>query len=328
MTPKQFETRRLALLAAHGLDCRSVRIADDAGRETYAVASGDGPCPTILVHGGLSQGGEWCTVAGKLTGPVVIPDRPGCGLSYPMDYTGVDYQADAARWLRSVVDHLGAEQVDVVGSSMGGYFGTVFALAHPERVRNLVLLGAPAGLDRWVPFPLRLLGLPGIGSFISRRMATSDPEKLRRGVFTSLVAHPERVPHDSLEVSAANQSFTSSQRCTHTMLHAALDFWGFRRELMLRESLAGLPVRTLFLWGESDSFASPQSGREVAQRMPDARFEVVEDAGHLVHFDAPDFVARHINEFLAPSVALSQQGEATSPELPPDRRSAPVDSGR
>jgi len=40
---------------------------------------------------------------------------------------------------------------------------SLFALANPERVRRLVLSGAPAGLDRRLPFAVRLMGNPLIG---------------------------------------------------------------------------------------------------------------------------------------------------------------------
>lgn len=52
-----------------------------------------------MIHGGLSEASEWSLLAGKLPGRVIIPDRPGCGLSYPIDYRGVDYRQAAADWL-------------------------------------------------------------------------------------------------------------------------------------------------------------------------------------------------------------------------------------
>jgi pimeloyl-ACP methyl ester carboxylesterase len=99
------------------------------------IARGSGPCPTLLIHGGLSQAGEWSVLAGRLPGHVLIPDRPGCGLSYPIDYRGVDYRAAAAEWLRDLIDGIGADQVDLVGNSTGGFFSIVFAIAYPDRVR-------------------------------------------------------------------------------------------------------------------------------------------------------------------------------------------------
>jgi 4,5:9,10-diseco-3-hydroxy-5,9,17-trioxoandrosta-1(10),2-diene-4-oate hydrolase len=61
-------------------------------------------------------------------------------------YCSVDYRSAAADWVLDLVESIEAERIDLVGNSMGGYFAMAFAIAHPERVRRLVLLGAPVGL--------------------------------------------------------------------------------------------------------------------------------------------------------------------------------------
>jgi pimeloyl-ACP methyl ester carboxylesterase len=66
----------------------------------------------------------------------------------------------------------------------------------------------------------------------------------------------------------------------------------------VRDELAGLDVPSLFLWGESDAFAPPESGEEIAARMPNARFERLPDTGHLPHVEQPETVAAAIAGFL------------------------------
>src|SRR6185437_7079136 len=142
---EHFERLRLAAFAHRGFACEGRRIPDRAGRESYALVSGDGPCPTVLVHGGVGNTIEWAEIAARLDGPVVIPDRPGFGLSHPHNYHQVDFRADAARWLLELTDGLGVQRIDLVGNSMGGFFAIAFAAAHPERVRRLILSGSPVG---------------------------------------------------------------------------------------------------------------------------------------------------------------------------------------
>ena len=156
------------------------------------ISRGDGPCPPVPGHGGLSHAGDWLPLAGLLPGYVVIPDRPGCGLSYRIDYRSVDYRRAAADWILDLATSIEAERIDLVGNSMGGYFAMAFAIAHPERVRRLVLVGAPVGLDRGeIPLILRLMGNPIIGPLVVR-MRITDPEVWRSQVFGGLVA-PLRV---------------------------------------------------------------------------------------------------------------------------------------
>lgn len=295
-----FERERLALFERNGFAGTGRRLTDSAGRATYAIVRGEGRRPTVLLHGGLSEASEWSLLAGRLDGHVVIPDRPGCGLSYPVDYLEVgDYRAAAAAWVSELVASLEVERVDLVANSMGGYFALAFALAHPDRVGRLALVGAPAGLHREIPLFLRLWGHPVTGALISR-MKIDDPEVLRKRVFASiLVSHPERVPRDFLELAVAASALPGADRAAYTMLRAVTTLRGWRPALDLREDTAGLAVPALFVWGEADAFAPPQRGQEVAARMSDTRFDILPDTGHLPHLDRPGDVAAAVNAFLA-----------------------------
>lgn len=295
-----FERQRLALFSRYGFRGGSRRVVDREGRGTYMIGRGDGPCPTVLLHGGLSQASEWALMAGKLPGHVIIPDRPGCGLSYPIDYRKVpDFRKAAADWLLDLVDGIGVEQVDLVGNSMGGFFSIAFALAHPDRVRRLVVVGAPPGLDRTVPLFLRLWGSPILGPLVSRQKIT-DPETLRKRVFAPLlVAHPERVPLDFLELGVAAMALPGYDHNAYSLLRRVTTLRGLRSELIVRDDLPRLAVPTLFLWGDADAFIPPSIGREVAARMPNAEIEILPDTGHLPYVDHPDTVAAAISGFLA-----------------------------
>jgi pimeloyl-ACP methyl ester carboxylesterase len=230
----RFERNRLALFAEHGVAGRSGRIPDHWGRETYAVVCGDGSLPTVLVHGGLSDASEWALLAGRLDGPLVIPDRPGYGLTYRIDYRKLDFRRAAADWLLELVDGLGVETVDLLGASMGGFFALAFATSHPERVRRLVLLGAPVGLFREIPLFLRLWGNPIVGRLISR-INIPDAETLRKRAFAGLVVHPERVPVEFLEVAQAGGALPGTALTTRTMLHAVTSLRGLRPGLWMAE---------------------------------------------------------------------------------------------
>jgi pimeloyl-ACP methyl ester carboxylesterase len=226
-----FERRRLALFARYGFEGESRWVVDREGRSTYVIGRGAGSCPRVLVHGGLSQASEWALLAGRLPGHVIIPDRPGCGLSYPIDYRGVDYRAAATSWLLGLLDASGVQRADLVGNSMGGFFSMAFAIAYPERVRRLILTGAPAGLDKHFPLFLRLWGNPIAGPLMTRLGITVPPsaEALRERVYSLLVAHPETVPPEVLEVAHAGMSSISGTGLTaRTMLRAATNLRGWR----------------------------------------------------------------------------------------------------
>jgi pimeloyl-ACP methyl ester carboxylesterase len=145
---KSFEQRRLALFEHYGFKGESRRVSNKEGKITYMISHGEGSHPTMFVHGGISEASELCLLAPHIPGYVLIPDRPGYGLSYPINYFKVDYRETVSNWLLDLFNGIGVEKVDLVAHSMGGFCAIVFAIAHPERVSRLVLVGAPAGLDK------------------------------------------------------------------------------------------------------------------------------------------------------------------------------------
>jgi pimeloyl-ACP methyl ester carboxylesterase len=294
---RRFERDRLALFARFRAEGRGTWIPDRRGRATYAVMLGDGPSPTVLIHGGLSDASEWALMARSLVGPVVIPDRPGYGLTYRIDYRMLDLRRAAAEWLLDLVDGLGVDTIDLLGASMGGFFALAFATSHHQRVRRLVLLGAPVGLFREMPLFLRLWGNPFLGRLISR-MTIPDAETLRKRAYSGLVAHPERIPLEYLEVALAGGALPGTALTTRTMLHAVTSLRGLRRELWMGDDVVHLQIPTLFVWGGRDGQAPSSIGAEWSRRMPHAKLTIVDDVGHMPHLDQPDAVAALVNRFL------------------------------
>jgi pimeloyl-ACP methyl ester carboxylesterase len=130
-------------------------------------------------------------------------------------------------------------------------------------------------------------------------MKINDPEVLRNRFFARfLVAHPENLPLQFLELAIQGALLPGIDKTTYTMLRSVTTIRGWRRKLMLREEMAKLPIPILFLWGESDKFAPPSSGQDLVKRMPDAKIEIISDAGHIAYLDQPEIIADRINNFL------------------------------
>jgi pimeloyl-ACP methyl ester carboxylesterase len=295
---REFEERRLAAFRRRGFSGVGRRIPDHAGRQTYILVSEEkSACPTVLVHGGVGNTIEWADLAPKLETPLVIPDRPGFGLSYPTDYHRLDFRADAARWLLELTDGLAVDKIDLVGNSMGGFFAIAFAAAHPDRVRKLVLCGTAGGLFPKPGLFLQLWATPGIGTLISR-IQFRDTETLRKRAFGTYLMHPERIPADLLEVALLGINLPGTADTNQAIMQAVATIRGWRPQLRLESALATLPVPTLFICGDHDPLAGPDVGRDLTTRMPDARIIVIPDAGHIPHLDQPDAVATALNQFL------------------------------
>lgn len=292
------------MFSAHGFDAESRWVRDGVGRATYLAVGGTGSPTRILVHGGMSEAGNWALLAGRLEGQLAIADRPGHGLSYAIDYRKVDdYFEAAADWLETVVAGLGETQVDIIGSSMGGFFATAFAASHPERVRRLVLVAAPAGLDRHLPIFIRLAGNAVTGRLLFRS-SFENPEQLRDVVYPSLAVNPDRVPSDQLEVEYQAALRPGLGLMAHTMFRAVSNLRGWRTRYLINERLRNLDIPTLIVWGEEDTgFYPPALGQDIAASMANGQFVLLPDASHAPWIDQPDLTAEAINSFLDQQLA-------------------------
>lgn len=182
---------------------------------------------------------------------------------------------DAAFFLSQLRELLEHEEVDgeltLIGYSMGGAIATCYAAAHPERIRQLVLL-APAGMG---------VAAGTMGNFIAKTPYVGDwmmlafyPAKLRKGFKTERDL-PTSVPNigdlqaNELEYRGFVPSVLASIR---GLLSRSL-----REEHKLLHARA-IPV--LAIWGKDDRVIPLAAVGTLAKWSRDAQQEVIEGAGH------------------------------------------------
>jgi pimeloyl-ACP methyl ester carboxylesterase len=311
---QRFRTAQQDLFARHSLKVSShfLRLPEPPMR-VHLLELGSGP-PTLLIHGGNSVAAVWAPLLQALQAQfhLYAPDRPGCGLSDPVDYARVaDFHAHAIAFVRSTLDALGLARAHVIGNSMGGLWALLFALAYPERVDRLVLLGEPAGASR-VPLPRhRVLGTPLVNRLL---YATKlRPERARtRQQLRAVMVHPERVSEELLDVVHAATVLPDAQRAWLSMLERVARP-GRRVELTysLHPQLARLQIPVLLVWGEQDPVA-PVWGQQLVDSLPNAHLVVLPDTGHLPWLDEPERVGALVQDFLC---STSASNSPSSPVL-------------
>lgn len=70
------------------------------------------------------------------------------------------------------------------------------------------------------------------------------------------------------------------------------------RDADLSQRVAAIEAETLVIAGDQDTSTSPDQGRALAEAIPSARFELLEDAGHLAPVEQPESAAKMIRAFL------------------------------
>jgi pimeloyl-ACP methyl ester carboxylesterase len=270
-----------------------------SGGATRVIEAGAGE-PLLMVHGGMGNAADWAPLMARLapTRRVLAVDRPGHGLATAFDYRGVDLSRHGVGFLSEIADALRLTSVDVVANSMGGNWAIALAAARPELVRHLVLVGAPAGSQRWFPAKERVLGWPLVGDLVAAMVRRGTPERTRSFWEGNIVAHPERLSRELLEFATL-----AARRNVGTWLSLIRNFatvGGVRSRYLVEPHLRRVRIPVSYVWGAQDAFDTPARGRQLAAAgSSPGHVVVVPDAGHLPWIDEPDVVAGAVAAALA-----------------------------
>ena len=287
---EQYKQTRDRLLDETGIhpDSKFIKTDGPVERIHYLEAgSGD---PIIFVHGGLSHSSEWIPILKPLADyfHLYVVDRPGHGLSDPIDYRGINYRGSAVGFIKSFMDAIQLDRAHVIANSMGGYFSICFSLEHPERVNQLFLMGAPAGMNLWIPPMLRILGISGVNRFLLKHVLKPSVSGAKNIHKNLIVFDTRRLSNTYYEHGYYNQLLPASLIAHTTLLESALTLNGWRKRLYLTPELNKLHVPTHFIWGDKDVFEHPRSGIKKAALIKNHTFEVIENGGHCPWLDRPD----------------------------------------
>ncbi len=236
------------------------------------------PESVVLLHGFTQTGASWRPVIAELGERyrALAPDLRGHGRSSgarPVSFEGV--VGDVAAFA--------PERFVLVGYSMGGRIALHVALAHPERVTRLVLLGATAGIE-------------DAGERAERRAADERlaAEVEREGVeaFVRRWAAQPLFADQPAELTAA--AHVDRLRNTAGGLAAALRGIGTGAMAPLWSHLPELTMPVVALAGERDERFRALAER-IAAAVPRGEHAVIPAAGHAAHLEAPAEVASFVS---------------------------------
>lgn len=299
-TMQRCRTAERALWDRHGLEPseRFIEIGEPAATlRVVEVGSGE---PVLFVHGTAGPG-SWPSLVRGLSGlRCILLERPGWGLSSPIDYARQDYKTTVAGLLNATLDALHIDRAHVVGSSIGNTWALALAARHPPRVRRTVLIGGGPLLPEIQPPPfIRLLASP-LGALVVR--VPAKPKMIR--------AQLRQIGHgDSLDAGRISDEYihwrlaldhdTDSMRHERDMVRAIAGVRGFRPGLTFDDAeLAAIQQPTLHVYGTTDPVGTIDAYKREVDVLPRGELALVEDAGHMPWFDDSRLVAARIHSFL------------------------------
>jgi 2-succinyl-6-hydroxy-2,4-cyclohexadiene-1-carboxylate synthase len=267
------------------------------GLDFHVETEGSGPA-LVLLHGFTGSLRAWDDIRSKLQGTVTVVaiDLIGHGDSEvpadPARYT-LDHAADD---LNALLDALGVDSAGVLGYSMGGRLALHFAVQHPQRVRTLILESASPGIEDQAERERRAASDDDLAERILERGVVAFVEEWERQPLLALAPH---VSHEVRERQHAQRLLNSP-----VGLANSLRGMGAGQQLPLWSRLHALRMPVQLIVGALDQRYCAVSKRMLGL-LPNARLEVVPEAGHTVHLDQPELFATTV------STALSMPADCT-----------------
>ena len=206
------------------------------------------------------------------TGRSPLPDEP----------YGIDELAQDA------ADVLAGRRARVVALSMGGYVALTLAIAQPQLVHSLVLVGTGAGGPDRVPRPQKVRDAyaAAIGLPYDEYGRTTMPMTFSPG-------WTERNSDRFEEILAARLEHPTPEETLDAHLRACYAFYGLGCEV------ERIDVPALVVHGDADVIVPVENGRMLASRLPNARYVELPGRGHNLQLEDPVTFNQLVLDFLA-----------------------------
>ncbi len=241
------------------------------------LIKGEG-APVVYLHGPFGQ--EWDGFLDDLAAHrrVYAPAHPGSEETDDLEH--LDGLSDLVLYYDDLFDRLGLERFDLVGHSFGGMVAAEYAATFRDRVNKLVLIDAMGLWRDDVPVGDHLL---------------VSPEKLVKLLFNDPskpeVAAKLAMPTDHDAMNAALVQRFGALASTSHFIHPI-------PERGLKRRLPRIKAETLVLWGAQDALVPAVYAAEFAALIPNARIQMIEQAGHVPQIEQRGLVSEHLAKFL------------------------------
>ncbi|MDN4590275.1 hypothetical protein DBA29_17435 [Xenophilus aerolatus] len=269
-----------------------------SGLRTRVLQAGHGGRHVVLVHGTGGRADRWIRNIDALAEAglnVHAIDLPGHGYASK----GTDVACSVPAYSAFLAEVMDAQQIDratIVGTSLGGHVVASYALANPDRVDRIALVGS--------------MGLVPIGDEARGRIQAGANNQSREGVESKL----RRVMHDP---GLTTPDFIEEEWRINNSAGALDSFATLGRYIaadldkdVVGLALAKAAVPVLLVWGAEDKTVPPSVGRQARAMLPRSRLALLSGAAHTAYYECPDAFNTVLADF-----ALGRERQASADGL-------------
>jgi pimeloyl-ACP methyl ester carboxylesterase len=277
------------------------RFVEVNGLTVHYKEKGQGEPVFILLHGFGASEYSWREVMEPLSGSgrVIAYDRPAFGLTErPIEgnWTGTNpYSVQGnVELLDGLMDELSVDKAILVGNSAGGEVAAAYALEHPERVQELVLVDPAVGNGKGGRFPqwaISLMSLPQIRNLAPVLVRTISGEM---GNDTIRLAW-----HDPARIDPQVYEEYRRPLKANNWDKALYEFTIAGNPVSYSGHLANLTMPVLIITGDDDRIVPTAQSIQLSREIPEAELGVLKDCGHVPQEECPDQFMTSIRAFLA-----------------------------
>jgi len=265
------------------------------GSITYHESGPQDGEPIVFVHGFLVDSRLWDGAAEGLSGEFrcIQPDLPMGSHRRAMKPDADLTPPGVAGLIRDFLEALDLENVTIVGNDSGGAMSQILVTRHPERIARLVLTNCdsyehfPPGIFKTMPPMARI---PGAMWALAQPMRIGLARRTAYGPFTKT-----KLPDELLASWTEPVLEDAAIRRDTTKLVADMTK-RYTLEAAARFSELRIPV--LLTWGRDDGFFKPAQAERLAQGIPGAKLEWIDDAKTFLALDQPEELAERIAAFM------------------------------
>lgn len=260
--------------------------------------------PLLFVHGLGVNGDLWRKVVPRLAKDFrcIVPDWPLGSHEIPMSADADLSPPGLARLIVDFIDALGLDSVTLVGNDTGGALCQLVTAEHPERVARLVL--TPSDLyDRFPPpifKPLtKIVVVPGAAWLIAQSLRPRFAQRLPIAFGWVTKRHPEQAVVDGwLEP-------WRSSRAVRRDFGKAFRGADARYTIAAAQKLESFEKPVLLAWAAEDKLFPIEYARRLADALPNATLEEIDDSYTFIPEDQPERLAEAIAAFVRRPAAVS-----------------------